>query len=135
MVVDDFERAMEHLDASDPGTEGVKAIHAKLLATLAHHGVTRQDALGERFDPALHEAVGSEPSPLPENTVLKQWAPAYSLHARLLRAARVVLAAAPVEEEPVDEEPVNDEPVNDEPTAPQRVLVTPPPDAEERAEE
>lgn len=119
VVVDDFERALEHMAEDDPGAEGVRAIHANLLASLKRHGVVRVGAVGERFNPDLHEAVGLEASPLPENTVVREWGGGYRLHERLLRAAKVVLATAPVDEEPVEHEQTDE-----------RVLLTPPPGEE-----
>ena len=108
VVVDDFERALEHVD-----DDGVRAIHSNLLTTLRRHGVERVSDLGQPFDPGRHEAVGVEASDQPENTVVRVWTGGYRLHERLLRAAKVVLAS-----ERVDEAPVTDE-------AEQRVLIPP----------
>lgn len=59
-VLDSFDRALDHLgDAPDAFVEGLQAIHRKLLNLLEAQGVTPIDTLGERFDPELHEAVGS----------------------------------------------------------------------------
>ncbi len=102
VVVDDFERALEHLEPDEAGAQGVKAIHGKLLATLQRHGVSRVETMGQAFDPAVHEAVGIEPSPEAENTVVSEWSGAYRLHDRVLRAAKVVLAAPPIYEELLD---------------------------------
>lgn len=109
VVVDDFERALEHVD-----DDGVRAIHSNLLAALRRHGVERVSDLGEPFDPSRHEAVGVEASDKPENTVVRVWSGGYRLHERLLRAAKVVLATAPVDEDPVTDE------------VDQRVLIPPP---------
>ena len=51
---------------------------------------------------------------------MREWGGGYRLHERLLRAAKVVLATAPVDEEPVEDEQTEDS---------DRVLVTPPPGA------
>ena len=109
VVVDDFERALEHVD-----DDGVRAIHSNLLTALKRHGVERVSDLGEPFDPSRHEAVGVEASDQPENTVVRVWSGGYRLHERLLRAAKVVLATAPVDEDPVTDE------------VEQRVLIPPP---------
>lgn len=122
VIVDDFERALEHLDPEEACGAGVKAIHSSLLSTLSRHGITRLDSVGKPFDPSVHEAVGVQPSEQPENTVLHEWAGAYTLHERVIRAAKVVLAAPPVDEEPVTDEPTEPET--------QRVLVPAPPTEE-----
>jgi len=102
VVVDDFERALEHLEPDEAGAQGVKAIHGKLLATLRRYGVKRVETLGLDFDPEVHEAVGLQAGPEPENTVVREWSGAYRLHDRVLRAAKVVLAAAPIDEVEID---------------------------------
>src|SRR5882724_937522 len=59
-VVDNFERALEHLSGAPELTvEGLEALNRKLAATLESHGVTSFRSLGEPFDPARHEAVGT----------------------------------------------------------------------------
>ncbi|HYD47998.1 MAG TPA: nucleotide exchange factor GrpE, partial [Terriglobales bacterium] len=56
-VIDNLERALGHAQPDDPLVEGVKLVHGSLLAALAKHGVERIDALGQPFDPALHQAM------------------------------------------------------------------------------
>jgi molecular chaperone GrpE len=62
-IIDDFERALEHLgpDADGMG-EGLRAIHRRLLGLLERHGITPFESRGQPFDPTLHEAVGSDES-------------------------------------------------------------------------
>lgn len=93
-VVDNFERALEHAEG-EAVLEGVRMTQGQLLATLARHGVEAVPALGQPFDPAIHEAVGTEPSLEPPHTVVRVWSGGYQLHGRLLRAAKVVLAVEP----------------------------------------
>ncbi|MCP4917447.1 MAG: nucleotide exchange factor GrpE [Proteobacteria bacterium] len=97
-VLDNFERALEQLPddiEEDPVLDGVRMTQTQLLATLARHGVEPVPALGEPFDPAIHEAIGTQPSLEPPNTVVTVWQGGYRLHGRLLRAAKVVLAVEP----------------------------------------
>jgi len=49
---------------------------------------------GEPFNPELHEAMMAQPSDAPPNTVLAMIQRGYQLNGRLLRPARVVVAAA-----------------------------------------
>ena len=54
------------------------------------------DPEGEPFDPAVHEAMTVQPSPEVEpGTVVAVYQKGYLLNGRLLRPARVVVAAAP----------------------------------------
>jgi molecular chaperone GrpE len=59
-VMDDFDRAIEHVDQA-PGAvgEGLRAIHKRLRDALRAQGVTPIDSVGQQFDPTRHEAVGA----------------------------------------------------------------------------
>jgi molecular chaperone GrpE len=59
-VMDDFDRALEHVDQSpDAVVKGLRAIHKRLAEALKAQGVTPIDSVGRQFDPTLHEAVGA----------------------------------------------------------------------------
>ena len=63
------------------------------MHTLERFGVQKIEAVGQPFDPNLHEAVMEvdEPENLP-NTVVRVVEDGYTIHDRLLRPARVVVA-------------------------------------------
>lgn len=67
----------------------------KLLSTaLERFGITEVDPEGEPFDPELHEAMTVQPSAVVEpGSVLTVIQKGYSLNGRLLRPARVIVAA------------------------------------------
>ena len=97
-VLDDFHRVLEHApEGTDPNwLKGVELATAKLEEVLAQQGVTPIDALGQRFDPAVHEAIGSEESAdQPEDTVVTELRRGYRLHERVLRPALVRVARPP----------------------------------------
>jgi molecular chaperone GrpE len=48
---------------------------------------------GQPFNPELHEAMMTQPSDAPPNTVLSVVQKGYQLNGRLLRAARVIVSA------------------------------------------
>jgi molecular chaperone GrpE len=62
-VLDNLELALRHADA-DPAAivAGVRAVHAQAIDVLGALGYQRIDAVGDRFDPARHEAAGSAPA-------------------------------------------------------------------------
>lgn len=72
----------------------------KLLATtLERFGIAEVDPEGEPFDPELHEAMTMQPSADAEpGSVLTVIQKGYSLNGRLLRPARVIVAAEPPDE-------------------------------------
>jgi molecular chaperone GrpE len=98
-VIDNLERAVEHAAAGGNGQpllQGVQLVLKSALDVLERHGVTRIDATGESFDPTRHEAVAQVPDLRSEpNQVVKQFAPGYALHDRLIRAAQVGVSAKP----------------------------------------
>jgi molecular chaperone GrpE len=103
-VLDDFERAISSAaNGRDFGTlhSGIELIEKQLLGTLERNwGLARFDSAGQPFDPERHEAIATEPSPEHrEATVLEDYQKGYTLHGRVLRAARVRVAI------PVDETP------------------------------
>lgn len=58
-VLDNLERALAHLecDSDNPMAQGVQMVHRQLLDTLEKLGIKEIPALGEPFDPNLHQAV------------------------------------------------------------------------------
>jgi molecular chaperone GrpE len=93
-VIDNFERALKHVDgASSAVNRGIKAIHRQLLRVLEAQGITSFNSLHEKFDPALHEAVGSVDSKrYPADTVVEEISRGYRWGSELLRPAKVVIA-------------------------------------------
>lgn len=94
-VLDDLERALEHTDSTDSPTvdeswvEGIRLIERKLRASLESQGVREIKALGEKFDPNLHEATMHGEGP--EGMVTKEIQKGYTLHDRVIRPAVVVV--------------------------------------------
>ena len=92
-VLDDLERLM----ASDPATplptvrEGLSAVDKKLWKQLQDAGVERIDPAGTPFDPALHEAVSTIPSPdrSKDHLVSATFQPGYRFKGTMVRPARV----------------------------------------------
>jgi molecular chaperone GrpE len=104
-ILDDLERALnaaeEHQEAQLE--EGVELVHRSLAALLERHGVTPISTEG-KFDPHVHEALLSQPSEAEEGSVLDVVQKGYKLGERVVRPARVVVAAPPA----AQEEPAGD---------------------------
>lgn len=78
--------------------EGNETTLKLLVAVMQRYGVEDIDPLGEPFDPNRHEAMTMQPSTDAEpDSVLTVFQKGYALNGRLLRPARVVVAAAPAE--------------------------------------
>ena len=86
------------LPDADALLEGSVATQKLLLQTLDRFGVQSLDPVGEPFDPEFHEAMTMQPSVDAEpGSVLAVIQKGYMLNGRLLRPARVVVAAEPAE--------------------------------------
>ncbi|MCP5071337.1 MAG: nucleotide exchange factor GrpE [bacterium] len=100
-TVDNLERAIEHAKASEHGDfesilQGVEMVRREILTALAQHAVLPVEALGQPFDPNVHEAMAQMDSDEAESgTVLEVLQPGYQLRDRLLRPARVVVSRKP----------------------------------------
>jgi molecular chaperone GrpE len=74
--------------------QGKEAILKQLVTIMDRFGVEELDPQGEPFDPSLHEAMTMQPSTDVEpGSVLSVFQKGYALNGRLLRPARVVVAA------------------------------------------
>ena len=87
-------RSGEHDGASLQS--GLQATLKQLTSAFEKFSIQPVDPpLGSAFDPALHEAVLSQPTDqAPANTVLQVLQTGYQLNGRLLRPARVIVARA-----------------------------------------
>jgi molecular chaperone GrpE len=98
-ALDNLQRALaaaRQQGEEGPLAQGVGLVQTHLLDVFRRFGVTPIDALGQPFDPHLHEAVQQQPrTDVVPGTVVKVLEPGYRLHERVLRPARVVVAAPP----------------------------------------
>ena len=97
-VLDDFDRAMKERPAADNGdlakwADGTALIYRKLQNVLDAEGVTRIEAEGKEFDPAVHEAVTQEPCDThPTGHVIAVVRQGYKLGDKVIRPALVRVA-------------------------------------------
>lgn len=97
-VKDSLDLAIESAAKADAAAlaEGQAATQRLLARVLEKSGVTEIDPLGAPFDANLHEAMATQPSATAEpNSVIAVVQRGYSLHGRLLRPARVIVAQSP----------------------------------------
>jgi molecular chaperone GrpE len=98
-VLDDLERALEAAEQHEEAKleDGVRLVHRSLAETLKREGLAEIEADGQ-FDPHKHEALLSQPSEAEEGSVVQVIQKGYRLGDRVLRPARVVVAAPQQEE-------------------------------------
>ncbi|HET9986994.1 MAG TPA: nucleotide exchange factor GrpE [Kofleriaceae bacterium] len=94
-VVDNLERAIEHASAgaeTSPIIEGVQLVLRQLMTAFERLDITPVEALGQPFDPNLHEAISQQESDQPPGSVVTVLQRGYRSGDRLLRPALVVVA-------------------------------------------
>jgi molecular chaperone GrpE len=99
-VIDNFERALSTIEHNEGVSEGlrhgIELIHKQFKDTLTRFGLQPIESVGQAFDPNLHEAVTVEPTDEhEENTVVAEFERGYKLGDKLLRPAKVKVAASP----------------------------------------
>ncbi len=90
---DDFVRAKEAFSKNNVNVEGLDSILKNMDSLLLKNNVSTIDALGEIFDPKLHEAISIiEDSTLEENTITKELRKGYISHNRVIRPTLVEIS-------------------------------------------
>jgi molecular chaperone GrpE len=97
-VVDNLERAIEHAvqssEEKNPIVEGVQLVLRQFTTAFERLDVTQVEAMGQPFDPNLHEAISQQESDAAPGTVVQVLQRGYKAGDRLLRPALVVVAKA-----------------------------------------
>ncbi|MEM9292064.1 MAG: nucleotide exchange factor GrpE [Acidobacteriota bacterium] len=93
-IMDNLERALAASSgSSDDLRVGVELIHKQMVDLLNRNKIETVAAVGERFDPNIHEAMMREESDeVEEPTVVEEFQRGYRLHERLVRPAMVKVA-------------------------------------------
>jgi len=77
-----------------------------MLDILKSHGVEQIKALGEKFDPSLHQAMMQKAHPEhEENIVLEEFQKGYKLNGRVIRPTKVIVNKLQVEQAAQQQEP------------------------------
>ena len=99
-ILDDLDRAFtsvpEHL-AKLSWVDGVRLIERKFLASLEAQGLSQIKAIGEPFDPKIHEAAMHSKGK--EGTVIEELQKGYKLHDKVIRPTMVVVGNGEGEED------------------------------------
>jgi molecular chaperone GrpE len=111
-ALDNFELTLKNAESAENAQaiiKGIKIIYDQMLDILKSHGAEQINALGEKFDPAMHQAMLHQARPEQgENVVLEEFQRGYKLNGRVIRPSRVVInkltsSGAGVQELPADE--------------------------------
>lgn len=95
-VFDNFERAITHAEGTEAGksvADGLRIVLKQFIDTLDKMGIQRINAVGQPFDPSLHEAIQHiESAEHPAGIVVYDVQPGYRLGDHLVRASMVVVS-------------------------------------------
>ena len=104
-ALDNFEHTLQNAHSAenvDVLVKGIRIIYDQFLDILKSHNVEQIEALGENFDPAMHQAMTQQTDPdKQENIVLEEFQKGYRLNGRVIRPSRVIVNKLP-EEKPGD---------------------------------
>ena len=94
-ILDNLRRALDHAPEGVDRNwfEGIKMVARQFEDTLRAQGLSTIPAVGEKFDPAKHEAIAQEETDEhEEGTIVEEMQPGYRLHERVLRPTLVKVA-------------------------------------------
>jgi molecular chaperone GrpE len=97
-ALDDLHKALDHKPkgVDEAWVKGLELSVRKLDEALSAHGLEPIESVGARFDPKLHEAIGSEESAEhPEDTITSELRRGYRIRDRVVRPALVKVARPP----------------------------------------
>ena len=98
-MFDNLERATAHVDDStsvESMVKGHEMVHKQFLDVLGKIGIERVPAVGEGFDPNVHESIQYEHSDEhAAGVVMTELQPGYRMGKMLLRPALVVVSRGP----------------------------------------
>lgn len=91
-VLDSFERALSTDEKQDVNNfrQGVEMVYRQLEKSVADSGVEKIKALGEEFDPTVHEAMMNTPNPdLPDGQISLVMEEGYKIKDKVIRPSKV----------------------------------------------
>ena len=101
--VDNLQRAIESYEQepnADGLAQGVAMVSTQISKVLEDHGCKKIDAVGQPFDPNLHQALQMQASDQhPANTVMQDLRSGFQLPDRLIRPTQVFVSTGPAKEE------------------------------------
>ncbi|MBT7981162.1 MAG: nucleotide exchange factor GrpE [Akkermansiaceae bacterium] len=107
-VIDSFQMGLGAAKLEDSEsiiTKGMEMVQKQLEEFLSTQGATEISAIGQPFDPNIHEAISQEENnDIPEGNIIIQIRKGYKLHDRLLRAANVIVSKGPEKDSESSEE-------------------------------
>ena len=119
-ALDNLEHTLQNAHSAedvDVLIKGIQIVYDQVLDTLKSHGVEQIKAAGEKFEPALHEAMMQRyEAEEEENIVLEEFQKGYKLNGRVVRPSKVVVNKPSSEQEAPQQEDTEQEQKADQST-------------------
>ena len=119
-ALDNLEHTLQNAHSAetvDVLIKGIQIVYDQVLDTLKSHGVEQIKAAGEKFEPALHEAMMQRyEAEEEENIVLEEFQKGYKLNGRVIRPSKVVVNKPSSEQEVPQQEDTEQEQKADQST-------------------
>jgi len=111
-ALDNFEHALAGAESAGNSLavlDGVRIVYNHFLDILKSCGVEQISALGQKFDPALHQAMTQrQENDKQDGTVLEEFQKGYKLNGRVIRPSKVVVNKPSDQEQPESERPAQE---------------------------
>ena len=108
-ALDNFEHTLQNAGSAENVSvlvEGIQIVYDQMLDIMKSLGVEQIKAVGEQFDPSLHQAMMQKAEPdKEENIVLEEFQTGYKLNDRVIRPGKVIVNKLPSEKEPGEVKP------------------------------
>lgn len=92
-IYEDFIRAENALSKENVNTNGINAVIKNMENLLAENNINSIDAVGEIFDPQIHEAVSMvEDDTLDDGTIIQEVAKGYISEKGILKPSKVIVS-------------------------------------------
>ncbi len=106
--LDNFAHALagaDNAEAVDGVIKGVRMVFEHMLDALKGHGLEQIDAVGQEFDPTVHEAIQLRAeADKPDNIVLEEFQTGYKLNGQVVRPSKVIVNKLPAEDKETEPE-------------------------------
>ena len=94
-VMDNFEHTLQNAHSAedvDVLVKGIQIVYDQLIDVLKSHKVEQIEAKGEKFDPAVHQAMTQRTeADAEDNIVLEEFQKGYKLNDRVIRPSKVIV--------------------------------------------
>ncbi|MFC1675575.1 nucleotide exchange factor GrpE [Planctomycetota bacterium] len=94
-ILDNFEHTLQNADTAESIAvlaEGIRIVYDQMLEALKSNNVERIESLGEKFNPALHQAMMRRAEADKEDDiVLEEFQAGYKLNGRVIRPGKVIV--------------------------------------------